>query len=60
VPIPDEAGSSTSRITFGVLKQAQALGDARALAEAKRRVIRFDVAADVPKRLNEVVEKLMR
>jgi transaldolase/glucose-6-phosphate isomerase len=40
-PIPDEAGSPDSSITFGVLKAAQALGDRQALLDAGRRVIRF-------------------
>ena len=47
LPIPEEAGSSVSFITFGVLKAAQALGDRRALAEGDRRVIRFHLGADV-------------
>jgi transaldolase/glucose-6-phosphate isomerase len=46
-PIPDEAGSDASSITFGVLKEAQALGDRRALLDAGRRVIRFDLDGDV-------------
>jgi len=46
-PIPDEAGSPASSITFGVLKAAQALGDYQALLEAGRRVIRFHLGNDV-------------
>jgi hypothetical protein len=46
-PIPDEAGSSASSITFGVLKAAQALGDRQALLDAGRRVIRFHLGSDV-------------
>ena len=46
-PIPDEAGSPESSITFGVLKAAQALGDRRALLDAGRRVIRFHLGGDV-------------
>jgi len=38
--IPDEAGSSRSSISFGVLKAAQALGDAQALRNAGRPVLR--------------------
>ena len=41
IPIPEEAGHPESAVTFGVLKVAQALGDARALRDANRRVIRF-------------------
>jgi len=47
VPIPDEAGSPDSSMSFGVLKTAQALGDAQALLDAGRRVIRFDLGRDV-------------
>ncbi|MFQ6101285.1 MAG: glucose-6-phosphate isomerase [Anaerolineae bacterium] len=46
-PIPDEAGSPESSISFGVLKTAQALGDEQALLDAGRRVIRFHLGADV-------------
>jgi transaldolase/glucose-6-phosphate isomerase len=47
LPIPDEAGSSGSSITFGVLKQAQALGDRQALLDAGRRVLFFDLGTTV-------------
>lgn len=47
VPIPDEAGSPSSSITFGVLKAAQALGDRQALLDADRRVIHFHLGTDV-------------
>jgi glucose-6-phosphate isomerase len=47
VPIPDEAGTPGSSITFGVLKLAQALGDRQALLDAGRRVIRFHLGEDV-------------
>jgi glucose-6-phosphate isomerase len=58
-PIPDEAGSPASSITFGVLKTAQALGDRQALLDAGRRVIRFHLGDDVLgglKLLQEAVE----
>ncbi len=44
--IPDQAGESTSAMPFGVLKQAQALGDYLALQDAGRRVMRYSVDAD--------------
>jgi transaldolase/glucose-6-phosphate isomerase len=47
VDIPDEAGSDESGITFGVLEEAQALGDRQAMEEAGRRVIRFHLGQDV-------------
>jgi transaldolase/glucose-6-phosphate isomerase len=47
IPIPEEAGSSNSAMSFGVLKTAQAVGDWQALLAAGRRVIRFDLGDDV-------------
>ena len=46
-PIPDEAGAQDSSISFGVLKDAQALGDWRALVDARRRVVRIGLGLDV-------------
>lgn len=43
VPIPDGPGETRSSISFGVLKDAQALGDRQALIDAGRSVIRFHV-----------------
>jgi transaldolase / glucose-6-phosphate isomerase len=42
VAIPDTADSNASRMTFGILKEAQALGDREALLNVKRRVLRVD------------------
>lgn len=55
--IPDEAGQPDSTMSFGVLKQAQALGDAQALREAGRRVIRFDLKTAVTDGLRQLVGK---
>ncbi len=49
--IPDTAGSDVSSMTFGVLKAAQAGGDRRALEEAGRRLLWFDLGADPPRQL---------
>ncbi len=46
VPIPDEAGKPGASTTFGVLLQAQALGDRQALLEAGRRVLRLELGED--------------
>jgi hypothetical protein len=46
LPIPETADSDASKITFGVLKEAQALGDRRALLDRGRRVLRVDVPRD--------------
>ena len=43
VGIPDEAGQPAAAMGFNVLKKAQALGDARALRAAHRRLIAFEV-----------------
>ncbi len=40
-PVPDQAGRSSSSLSFGTLKKAQAIGDWQALREAGRRVLRF-------------------
>jgi hypothetical protein len=47
LPIPEEAGSSESFLTSGVLEKAQALDDGQALREAGRRFIRSHLGADV-------------
>ena len=60
-PIPDEAESSSSSITFGVLKAAQALGDMQALLNAGRRVVRFHLGKELVgglERLTKAVGKL--
>ena len=46
-PIPDEAGAAASSITFGVLAQAQALGDHQALVDRGRAVLRIHLGADI-------------
>ena len=56
VPIPDEAGSPDSSMSFGVLKTAQALGDAQALLDAGRRVIRFDLDSNVVAGIKRLME----
>jgi transaldolase/glucose-6-phosphate isomerase len=48
LPIPDQPGDSSSTMSFGVLKNAQALGDRQALLNAGRRVIRFHLLKDAP------------
>lgn len=50
-PIPDEAGSPASSISFGILSAALARGDWQALVNARRRVIRFHLGKDAMKGL---------
>ena len=48
IPIPAAVGADAkSNISFGVLKQAQALGDAQALRAAGRRMIQFNLGDDI-------------
>ena len=61
LPIPDEAGSPNTTMSFGVLKLAQALGDAQALLDSDRRLIRFDLERDVVggiERLSKAVSRV--
>jgi transaldolase/glucose-6-phosphate isomerase len=45
-PIPDEAGSSQSGMSFGVFLHAQAMGDLQALRNNQRRTIHFHFHGD--------------
>nr|MBA3795450.1 bifunctional transaldolase/phosoglucose isomerase [Rubrobacter sp.] len=58
-PIPDEAGTPGSALTFGVLEEAQSLGDRQALLDAGRRVIRFHLGRDVAGGLRRLAEELV-
>jgi glucose-6-phosphate isomerase len=44
--IPDNFVNPAGDLTFGILEQAQALGDAQALKNNQRRVIRFNLGED--------------
>ncbi|MDZ4133877.1 MAG: transaldolase, partial [Dethiobacteria bacterium] len=54
LPIPDQPGSDQSSISFGLLKTAQALGDRQALLNTGRKVIRFQLTADVEKAIDNL------
>ncbi|MBX3004507.1 MAG: hypothetical protein KF821_01610 [Anaerolineales bacterium] len=56
LPIPDAAGSATSSLSFGVLKAAQALGDAAALRAAGRCVTSFAVSGDLAEQLDTILK----
>jgi transaldolase / glucose-6-phosphate isomerase len=47
VAIPNEPGGEESAVSFNTLKLAQALGDAQALRDENRRLIRFHLGTDV-------------
>ena len=58
IPIPADAGSSESDITFGTLLQSQAIGDASALQKAGRRTIQFHLGDDIEGNLKSLIETL--
>ncbi len=58
IPIPDNAGEDKSSISFGTLKNAQALGDRQALMDNKRRVIRFNLGKEIDKNLETLTKAL--
>ena len=55
VPIPDEPDKKQSSITFGVLKNAQAIGDRQALINAGRRVLRFHLGGEIEGGLSALI-----
>jgi len=57
-PIPDEASSPLSSLSFGILKKAQERGDWEALKEAERRVIRFHLNHDLLAGLKKITSLL--
>nr|NIR50244.1 hypothetical protein [candidate division KSB1 bacterium]NIV69139.1 hypothetical protein [Phycisphaerae bacterium]NIS25707.1 hypothetical protein [candidate division KSB1 bacterium]NIT72570.1 hypothetical protein [candidate division KSB1 bacterium]NIU26390.1 hypothetical protein [candidate division KSB1 bacterium] len=58
VPIPDQPGEDRSSIRFGILKDAQALGDRQALLDANRKVIRFHLTTDVASSITRLAEAI--
>jgi hypothetical protein len=58
IPIPKEAGSDEANSTFGMLKLAQAYGDAEALQKAGREVISFTIPEVHNKVISSVAEKI--
>lgn len=58
VAIPNEAGEELSEISFDVLKTAQSLGDAQALLDNNRRLLRFHVVGDFPAALELLASAL--
>jgi len=56
LPIPDDAGSSNSSITFDVLIKAQALGDREALLKNNRKVITFNINGSVHETIKKIIK----
>ncbi len=59
VPIPDQAGSSDSSISFSTLERAQMMGDAQALRDAGRQVLRFHLGDDVLGGIDKITKFLL-
>lgn len=57
-PIPDEAGSGKSSISFGLLETSQAIGDRKALSQAGRRVIRFHLGTDAAEDIKRLADSI--
>ncbi len=58
LPIPDSPKSGESSISFGVLINAQALGDARALQSKGRPVVRVHLKGDIYRGLKMLLDHL--
>ena len=58
LPIPDEAGSDDSKMSFGTLIKAQAFGDRKALKNAGRKVITFLFESDEFESINNLTENI--
>jgi hypothetical protein len=56
--IPDRGGLPEASVTFGILKNAQAMGDQQALRRSGRRFIRFHLMSDVPSQLTKFANAL--
>lgn len=57
-PIPETPGEDQSFISFDVLKQAQAMGDAQALRSANRRVLSLNITQPPDRELEELADSL--
>lgn len=60
IPIPDQAGSAASSMTFGTLIQAQAMGDRQALLDGGRRVLRIHLVGDAISGLQQLLSDSRR
>ncbi len=56
--IPDEPGETSSSITFGTLKMAQALGDKQALLAKGRRVLHFHLGTEISRNMRGLTDDL--
>lgn len=56
--IPDEPDAVQATVTFGTLKNAQSLGDKKALLNAGRRVLHFHLGSDIPGGLKKLAQMI--
>jgi hypothetical protein len=56
--IPDRAGEEEGNMTFGILKEAQSLGDRQALEGRGRRVLTIHLGRDVAGGLERLIRVL--
>ena len=54
--IPDDLGSQDSSLTFGTLKQAQAVGDYNALNSKQRDVISIYFSGDLSTEIQKIID----
>lgn len=57
--IPDKAGEDTSSITFGILKNAQSMGDRQALLDAKRKVLRIHLGKNILRNIDKIIKTII-
>ena len=60
IPIPEQAGSGESTLTFGVLKTSQAIGDRQALLSGGRKVIHFHLGQELLSGIQLLTKSLTR
>ena len=56
--IPTQAGTSESFISFDILKKAQALGDAKALIQANRRLVTFSLQEPINQTIIDLASRI--
>ena len=56
VRIPDKPFSEISSLSFGILKNAQALGDYGALKNKGRNIVSINLGHDTDSELNKLIE----
>lgn len=58
VSVPDEPDAVQASISFGTLKNAQSLGDKKALLNAGRRILHFHLGSDIPGSFQKLLQMI--